>query len=102
MRVESPFGVVSAGSHVDVELKGSLDLVVPLCFDYQCRNSTIALYHDGWHDLKIYFADLKKELWSFVPPDKWKNVMYTDAITLQTEDFNMDGYPGLLATLQTN
>ncbi|XP_074103257.1 T-cell immunomodulatory protein [Cotesia typhae] len=107
-RVEWPFGVVSAGGHVgqplylDVELKGSLDLVVPLCFDYQCRNSTIALYHDGWHDLQINFADPKKELWGFVPPDKWKNVMYTDAITLHTGDFNMDGYPDLLATLQTN
>ncbi|XP_057325196.1 T-cell immunomodulatory protein [Microplitis mediator] len=106
--VEWPFGVADLGGHVgqsfylDIELKGELDLVVPLCFDYYCRNSTIAVYHNGWHNLQINFADDKKEVWGFVPPDSWKNVLYTNAITLHAGDFNMDGYPDILATLQTN
>ncbi|KAH0555249.1 hypothetical protein KQX54_016408 [Cotesia glomerata] len=42
----------------------------------------------------------KKELWGFEPPDKWKNVIYTDAITLPTGDLNMGGYTDLLAMLR--
>uniref|UniRef100_A0A1Q3FHF8 Putative t-cell immunomodulatory protein n=1 Tax=Culex tarsalis TaxID=7177 RepID=A0A1Q3FHF8_CULTA len=83
---------------LDVELDGSLLMVVPLCFDAKCRNSTIFVHHGNhFHDLHIDFKDDHNEVWGFVTPehDNWAN----QVISLRGGDFNLDGYPDLLATL---
>ncbi|CAG5071974.1 Similar to Itfg1: T-cell immunomodulatory protein (Mus musculus) [Cotesia congregata] len=105
-KVEWPFGVVSVGSHAGqslylyVDLKGSLILVVPLCLDYLPElDHRIVSRRLARPEDKLYRCK-KKKLWGFVPPDKWKNVIYTDAITLPTGDLNMGGYIDLLATLR--
>ncbi|KFB46795.1 AGAP011964-PA-like protein [Anopheles sinensis] len=83
---------------LDVELDGSLLPVFPMCFDAKCANSSIFVYHDEHlHDLQIDFKDDHNDAWHFVVPDRtsWA----TQSITLRGGDFNLDGYPDLLATL---
>lgn len=83
---------------LDVELDGSLLMVVPLCFDAKCHNSTIFVHHGNhFHDLHIDFKDDHNDVWGFVPPERenWAN----QVISLRGGDFNLDGYPDLLATL---
>lgn len=84
--------------YLDVELTGKMDLLLPLCFDEHCTNCTIMMHSNGWHDLQINFRDTNNVLWGFVKPDGHR---YTDTITLRGGDFNMDGYPDLLATLSS-
>lgn len=82
--------------YLDMELTGKMDLLLPLCFDDECTNSTIMMYSDRWYDLRVNFRDSNNVLWGFVKPDGHR---YTDTITLRGGDFNMDGYPDVLATL---
>lgn len=91
-------GVIGQTLYLDVELTGKMDLLLPLCFDVACANSTIMMYSDKWHNLQVNFRDGDNALWGFVNPDGQR---YTDTITLRGGDFNMDGYPDLLATLKS-
>ncbi|XP_053981508.1 T-cell immunomodulatory protein [Hylaeus anthracinus] len=91
-------GVIGQTLYLDVELTGKMDVLLPLCFDEGCTNSTIMMYSDQWHNLQVNFRDNNNVLWGFVRPDGRR---YTDTITLRGGDFNMDGYPDLLATLKS-
>ncbi|XP_011861726.1 PREDICTED: T-cell immunomodulatory protein [Vollenhovia emeryi] len=84
--------------YLDVELTGKMALLLPLCFDKDCTNCTIMMYLNGWHNLRVNFRDPNNVLWGFVKPNGHR---YTETITLRGGDFNMDGYPDLLATLQS-
>jgi len=84
--------------YLDVELTGKMALLLPLCFDEACINCTIMMYLNGWHNLRVNFHDPNNVLWGFVKPNGHR---YTETITLRGGDFNMDGYPDLLATLQS-
>lgn len=55
------------------------------------------MYSNGWHNLRVNFRDSNNVQWGFVKPNGHR---YTETITLRGGDFNMDGYPDLLATLQ--
>lgn len=82
---------------IDVALSGQFFLVIPVCSDIECKNSTILIYDNHqWHDLLVDFNDGKGNLWRFIPP---RNELYLDAITMRTGDYNMDGYPDILMTL---
>lgn len=91
-------GVIGQTLYLDVELTGKMDLLLPLCFNDACTNSTIMMYSDKWYNLQVNFRDNNDVLWGFVRPDGQR---YTDTITLRGGDFNMDGYPDLLATLKS-
>ncbi|KAG7307258.1 hypothetical protein JYU34_007418 [Plutella xylostella] len=81
----------------DVGLSGEFYLVIPVCYDTECINSTILIYdNQRWYDLQVDFNDGKGTLWRFVPP---RNETYLDTITMRTGDYNMDGYPDMLMTL---
>lgn len=83
----------------DFELEGKLDLLVPICFDSSCTNSTVFVYSDEkWHNLKINFHD-GSNLWTIPDPKLGRGLPYLNTITFRSGDFNMDGYPDLLATL---
>ncbi|CAL7941612.1 unnamed protein product [Xylocopa violacea] len=90
-------GVIGQALYLDIELTGKMDLLLPLCFDNACANSTIMMYSDKWYNLQVNFRDSDNVLWGFAKPDGQR---YTDTITLRGGDFNMDGYPDLLATLK--
>lgn len=94
--------IVGQTLFLDMELKGKIDHVLPVCFDKNCLNSTIFVYSNGkWHNLKINFH-FNGNIWGFIPPSGNGRDLFTDAITLRGGDFNMDGYPDALATLQSN
>nr|CAD7460557.1 unnamed protein product [Timema tahoe] len=83
---------------VDLELRGELQHLVPVCFDDNCANSTIYTYNGGrWRNLNPILRDSLGMTWGFVAPN---NQRYTKTIIVRAGDFNMDGYPDLLATLQ--
>lgn len=88
---------VGQTAFMDLQLKGRMDHVVPVCFDDKCTNSTIYFYDSTrWYNLGINFHN-GNILWGFVPPKSDKP--YLETITLRPGDFNMDGYPDLLCTL---
>lgn len=95
-------GHIGQTLYLDVEMKGKVDLVVPVCFDSYCKNSTIFVHsgetHPGeWYDLKVNFKEKEDYLWGFTPINE--KFWYTDTITVRGGDFNMDGYPDILASL---
>lgn len=97
--IPHPQGTTKIGQSlfVDVELRGRMDLVTPVCFDADCKNSSLMVYSDGeWHNLQVDFKDNNNNLWRFYEKPGSK---YTNVITLHSGDFNMDGYPDILATL---
>lgn len=86
--------------YLDIELTGKMALLLPLCFNEECTNCTIMMYQNSsWHNLEVNFRDLNNVMWGFVKPNGHR---YTETITLRGGDFNMDGYPDLLATLQSS
>lgn len=92
-------GHVGQTLFLDVELTGMLDLLVPICFDDNCVNSTILVYKNNrWHNLQVNFKDENNVVWGFLRPED-NDKPYKSTITLHGGDFNMDGYPDILATL---
>ncbi|XP_065349820.1 T-cell immunomodulatory protein [Cloeon dipterum] len=102
--IRYPAGVdaEAAGQNVfvDASLDERLQLVLPVCFGghAHCADNSTLFVHDGvrWRDLRPDLKDPQGNAWGFVRPDGRK---YTDVITLRAGDFNLDGYPDLLATL---
>lgn len=97
--IQHPPGAAKIGQSlfIDVELRGRMDLVTPVCFDEECLNSSLMVYSDGdWHNLEVNFKDPSNNIWRFCEIGGSK---YTNVITLHNGDFNMDGYPDILATL---
>lgn len=81
---------------MDLQLKGRMDHVVPVCFDLKCTNSSIYFYDSTrWYNLNVQFKHINN-VWGFVPRT---NQPYLESITVRPGDFNMDGYPDLLGTL---
>ncbi|XP_017957122.1 T-cell immunomodulatory protein [Drosophila navojoa] len=91
--------VVGQAVFMDFELRGVQNIVVPFCVQENCKNSTIFV-HDGhmFYDVHVNFKDPHGVTWGFVPPDP--NDVYLKTITARSGDFNLDGYPDLLVTLQ--
>lgn len=93
--------IIGQSIFIDVELKGSMDLVTPVCYEREstgnCKNSALMVYSDGqWINIQTNFKDDSGNLWRFyLKPGS----RYTNVITLRSGDFNMDGYPDILATL---
>lgn len=87
---------------LDVELKGRLNLVLPVCQQDRCvGSSSVLVYAEGaFRNLHVDLKDHENKLWGFVAPGASKvDVFGQDAITLRGGDYNMDGYPDLVATL---
>lgn len=97
--IEHPPGAQKIGQSifVDLELRGKMDLITPVCYNRDCSNSSLLVYSDGeWYNLEVNFKDDNNNVWKFYEKPGTK---YTDVITLRSGDFNMDGYPDILATL---
>ncbi|XP_066247870.1 T-cell immunomodulatory protein [Euwallacea similis] len=93
--------IVGQSLFIDVELKGTMDLVTPVCTEKDrngnCQAAALMGYADGhWNDLQVNFKDDSGNFWRFYLKEGSR---YTNVITLRSGDFNMDGYPDILATL---
>lgn len=86
---------------LDVELNGNIAQVLPVCFDRSCRQSAILAHVNGqYFNLGINFNN-DGTTWQFIPPNANRDSIYQSTITLRGGDFNLDGYPDMLVTLQT-
>ncbi|CAH1122449.1 unnamed protein product [Ceutorhynchus assimilis] len=92
--------IIGQSLFMDVELKGSMDLVTPVCAEREngnCKGAALMVHSDGqWINLQVNFKDDAGNLWRFYLKEGSR---YTNVITLRSGDFNMDGYPDILATL---
>lgn len=86
---------------LDMELKGFINQILPICFDANCQNSTILVQDKNrkLHNLQINLKDNDNQMWNFIVPNDKQHQPYLNAITIRGGDFNMDGYPDLLVTL---
>lgn len=85
---------------IDMELEGELNLLVPLFWRSWSNSSIYIQSQHGFVDLMVNFVDTSGKQWGFVPPVK--NEFYRQTITLRSGDYNMDGYPDLIATLTSD
>ncbi|XP_054286025.1 T-cell immunomodulatory protein-like isoform X2 [Macrosteles quadrilineatus] len=94
--------VIGQTVFLDMELEGKLDHIVPVCDNMNCDNSRIFAYTQSdrqWHDLHVNFhEDGTANKWKFAVNTKPQKP-YTETITLRAGDFNMDGYPDVMVTL---
>lgn len=105
-KIEPPAGLTTEqmgqSLFLDLELTGKMYHLLPVCFDgfkdcVPCRNGTLFAYmNDKWHNLNPVLKDSTGQVWGFY---KCSSRPYTDTVTLRGGDFNMDGYPDILATL---
>ncbi|ENN75405.1 hypothetical protein YQE_07956, partial [Dendroctonus ponderosae] len=62
--------IIGQSLFVDVELKGSMDLVTPVCAEQQsngnCKGAALMVYSEGqWINLQVNFKDDAGNLWQF-------------------------------------
>lgn len=87
---------------LDIELNGIIAQILPICLDTKCHNSVIWAFVNGeYQNLEIDFKDDKNQMWQFIAPDPKQQSVYQNTITLRGGDFNLDGYPDMLVTLQS-
>lgn len=98
--IGNPDFTVGQAVFADFELEGVENIILPVCFRKDCSNSTVLVY-DGknFRDVHVNFKDPQGVLWGFVNPIE--SDVYLKTITARSGDFNMDGYPDLIVTLQT-
>ena len=105
-KIEPPAGLnkeqMGQSLFLDLELTGKMYHLLPVCFDtfkdcVPCKNSTLfAHVNEKWHNLNPMLKDSTGLMWGFY---RCSSRPYTDTVTLRGGDFNMDGYPDILATL---
>lgn len=88
---------------LDIELNENIAQVLPICFDTLCNTPAILAFVNGqYYNLDIDFKDHKNQNWHFIVPDAKHQSIYQNTITLRGGDFNLDGYPDMLVTLQSD
>lgn len=107
--IEKPVGSGHYGQalFVDLELNGVLNQLIPYCKNKDCSESTICVKSfEHCHDLNVDFVqDNNDTKWGFLTPKSEKDYdhqqdFFRRIISMRAGDFNNDGYPDLLATLE--
>ncbi|CAG2250154.1 ITFG1 [Mytilus edulis] len=76
--------------------------ILPACTDTKCTKSVLYVLTDSqdqWSKLDLNIKTDKMD-WNFVPPDQNPGGMDKIPITVRVGDYNLDGYPDLLAVLR--
>lgn len=101
VKINDQVKIVGQSVFMDMELRGQLDHIVPVCYDTACRNSTILVSRvNQFIPLHMIFKDNSNNHWGFLPPDE--SDTYSNTIPLRIGDYNLDGYPDMLATLKSD
>ena len=98
---DSELKFLGQASFADVNLDGDLEVILPVCIDESCKQSKILVYeieNSKWYDLHINLKDNDGQNW-FFPDTNIRTYLYLDIVTLRVGDYNLDGYPDVLATL---
>lgn len=107
--LENPVGNGHYGQAIfmDLELNGVLHQLMPYCKDKDCTESTICVQSfNHCHDLNVNFdQNVNGTKWGFLTPKSkgdydHQHDFYRRIISLRAGDFNNDGYPDLLVTLE--
>ncbi|KAM4614394.1 T-cell immunomodulatory protein [Discoglossus pictus] len=97
-----PKGATIVGQSVfaDFDGDGRQDHLLPTCEDDKCLKSVIYLKTNGSNQWVPVLQDFmnKNTQWGFVPPSP--PLSLSIPITLHVGDYNMDGYPDVLAILK--
>ena len=94
---------VGQPAFLDFSLTGSLDMVLPICFDYQCTNSSLYLIAVSelaacptnwkWRPMSLDLTPERK----FMPKNTKKSAL--SLMTPRVGDVDLDGFPDLLMTV---
>nr|CAG4645425.1 EOG090X03KG [Lynceus sp. MCZ IZ 141354] len=83
----------------DLNSSGKIDIIFPVCVDKACRNSTFMIYqNDSWINIETEMTDKMVQM-TFAQPKS--SVLYRDTLTGRVGDFNLDGYPDVLITVDS-
>jgi integrin alpha FG-GAP repeat containing protein 1 len=81
-KIDLPVGtsnIIGQSIFLDVELKGKLNQILPICFDQKCLNSTILMHagdkHEHFHNLQVDLKDNDNQQWGFVVPEKGESIL---------------------------
>nr|CAG4643828.1 EOG090X03KG [Lepidurus arcticus] len=95
--------VVGQSTFADFNMDGRIDMILPVCIDNDCNNSTLFVAsstNNVWQLIPVEFTDSVNTVWGFVNPANRKNRPFLEIITARAGDFNLDGYPDVLVTLE--
>lgn len=101
IKLEKTSGFYGQSVFMDVELEGHLNMVVPVCWTSDCKNASFQVWTDRPmpYTVPVSLKDPSGNFWMFA---KKKGQLYEETVTLRVGDFNLDGYPDILATLMHN
>nr|CAG4651697.1 EOG090X03KG [Triops cancriformis] len=94
---------VGQSTFVDLDMDGRMDVLLPVCVDSNCNNSTLFVASstdNAWHLIRVDWVDPTNTVWGFIQPSYRKNRPFLDTVTIRAGDFNLDGYPDMTVTLE--
>ncbi|XP_060074533.1 T-cell immunomodulatory protein-like [Ylistrum balloti] len=91
-------GTRGQATYVDVDADSKVDVLMPSCDGDVCDIWVLSKLE--WHKLGVNFNSGSDTMWRFVTPEKNPSGMEQLPVTLRSGDFDLDGFPDLLAVLQ--
>ncbi|CAL4059572.1 unnamed protein product [Meganyctiphanes norvegica] len=89
----------SQSSFADVNLDGTLEVIVPVMNKKNCNLAIYDFETKLWSYIPLNLKDSKEKSWYFPTDSTDIHHRYLDTITLRVGDYNLDGYPDILVTL---
>ncbi|KAG8194999.1 hypothetical protein JTE90_008172 [Oedothorax gibbosus] len=90
---------------VDMDLDGTIDLLLPVCYDDKCQVSAVLVWNSNASKWETLLEDFKNPTdgtnWGFKISFGESRIMSSLPATLRVGDVDMDGYPDLIINLQS-
>ncbi|GAB6026745.1 hypothetical protein CHUAL_013251 [Chamberlinius hualienensis] len=93
--------IIGQSIFVDPDLDGTMNHILPVCYDSDCLNSSILIWDNKtWKSISWPF-NYNGSIWGFIPPSQ-SSASFQKTINLRVGDYDLDGYPDFLAVLKSN